>query len=369
MTDRSELNARASRARRIAFFISPHGFGHAARAAGVMEALTAIESSIQFDIFTTVPEWFFSASDSFVFQYHHLLTDIGLIQRSPFVADITATVEKLKTFLPYDHSQIAALAEKIRLLNCEMIVCDIAPLGIRIAQNAGIPSVLIENFTWDWLYEGYADDGLNAFNAYLQSIFADATYHIQTQPACKSGAVDFRAAPASRKIKTPSDKIRQQLGISESCKVLMISVGGVAKNYNFIDKLNELTDIHFIIPGAADSETIRNNLVLLPENSTYFHPDLIHAADAVVGKAGYSTIAEIYQAGAPFGYVARPDNRESQPLVDFVENHMSALAIAEPDFQSGAFTDRLQELLQMPRLGGQRPNGADQIAKFIASWL
>ena len=48
MTDRYEPNAAA---RRIAFFISPHGFGHAARAASVMEALAEIESSIQFDIY------------------------------------------------------------------------------------------------------------------------------------------------------------------------------------------------------------------------------------------------------------------------------------------------------------------------------
>ncbi len=369
MTDHSELDAQASRARRIAFFISPHGFGHAARAAGIMEALTAIEPSIQFDIFTTVPDWFFAGSHCFTFQYHRLLTDIGLIQKSPFEEDLTATVQKLKTFLPYDHVQITALAEKIRHLNCELIICDIAPMGIQIARKADIPSVLIENFTWDWLYQGYTDQGLNAFQAYLHSIFADATYHIQTQPICKAGAADFTAAPASRKIKTPAGKIRQQLGLPDSCKTIMITAGGVAKNYGFIDKLNDHTDIHFILAGAVNSETIRDNLILLPKNSAYPHPDLINAADAVVGKAGYSTIAEVYQAGVPFGYVARPDYRESKPLVDFVENHMSGLAIAEPEFQSGAFTGCLEELLQMPRARDNRPNGADQIAKFIASRL
>jgi hypothetical protein len=39
----------------IAYFISPHGFGHASRAAAVMEALYKIESSIRFEIFTTTP--------------------------------------------------------------------------------------------------------------------------------------------------------------------------------------------------------------------------------------------------------------------------------------------------------------------------
>ena len=36
---------------RIAYFVTPHGFGHAARAAAVMVALQEIDLTIQFDIF------------------------------------------------------------------------------------------------------------------------------------------------------------------------------------------------------------------------------------------------------------------------------------------------------------------------------
>ncbi len=366
MTDRYQADVPA---RRIAFFISPHGFGHAARAASVMEALAEIESSLQFDIFTTVPDWFFASSNSFGYQYHRLETDIGLVQKTPFQEDLPATVQKLKDFLPFNQSRIAAVAEKIRHLECQLVVCDIAPMGIRVARKAGVPSVLIENFTWDWIYQAYEEEGFNAFNAYLQPIFAEATCHIQTQPICKPESADFTADPASRKIKYSAAHIRQRLGLSDSCKVVMITAGGVPKNYGFIDKLKSQTDIHFIIPGASDSENIQDNLILLPENSGYFHPDLINAADAVVGKVGYSTIAEIYQAGVPFGYSARTHYRESKPLVDFVQNHMSGLPVAEIEFQNGSFTDCIEELLQMPRAQSHRPNGADQIADFIAALL
>ena len=366
MTDRYEPNAAA---RRIAFFVSPHGFGHAARAASVMEALAEIESSIQFDIFTTVPEWFFAHSNYFTFQYHRLETDIGLVQKTPFQEDLPATVQKLKKFLPFESWQIASVAEKIRHLNSDLVICDIAPMGIRVAKEAGVPSVLIENFTWDWIYQGYEKERFNEFTAYLQSIFAEATCHIQTQPICKYADVDFTAGPASRKIKTPSRQIRQGLGLSDSCKVVMITAGGVPKSYGFIDKLKNQTDIHFIIPGVSNCESIQNNLILLPENSVHFHPDLINAADAVIGKIGYSTIAEIYQAGVPFGYCARAHYRESKPLVDFVENHMSGFAIGESEFQNGDWIHRLQDLLALPRIERDTSNGADQIAGFISALL
>jgi hypothetical protein len=366
MTDRHQADVPA---RRIAFFISPHGFGHAARAASVMEALAQIESSLQFDIFTTVPNWFFANSHSFDYRYHRLETDIGLIQKTPFQEDLPATVQKLKSFLPFNRSRIAMIAEKIRHLACQLVVCDIAPMGIRVAKEAGVPSVLIENFTWDWIYQGYEEERFDEFNTYLQPIFAEATCHIQTQPICKPEKVDFTAGPASRKIKSPSGHIRQRLGLPDTGKVVMITAGGVPKNYDFIDKLKNRTDTHFIIPGASDSEKIQNNLILLPENSAYFHPDLINAADAVIGKIGYSTIAEIYQAGIPFGYSARTHYRESKPLVAFVENHMSGFAIGESEFQNGDWVHRLQDLLALPHIEQDTPNGADQIAGFISTLL
>ena len=86
MTDRYQADAPA---RRVASFISPQGFGHATRAASVMEALAGIKMSLQFDIFTTVPEWFFANSNSFSFQYHRLETDIGLVQKSSFHENFT----------------------------------------------------------------------------------------------------------------------------------------------------------------------------------------------------------------------------------------------------------------------------------------
>ena len=63
----------------IAYFISPHGYGHAARACAVMAAMHELNPSIRFEIFTTIPQWFFDQSIPGTFTYHNLLTDIGLV--------------------------------------------------------------------------------------------------------------------------------------------------------------------------------------------------------------------------------------------------------------------------------------------------
>ena len=74
----------------IACFVSPHGFGHAARACAVIEALSRSRPAFRFHIFTTVPRWFFAESLSGCFEYHLCCTDIGLVQVSPLEEDLEA---------------------------------------------------------------------------------------------------------------------------------------------------------------------------------------------------------------------------------------------------------------------------------------
>jgi UDP:flavonoid glycosyltransferase YjiC (YdhE family) len=351
----------------IAFFISPHGYGHAARAAGVMEALYQLNPAVRFEIFTLVPEWFFDVSLSAGFGYHAVLTDIGLVQKGPLKADLPETVRQLDHFLPWDPAMIRDLANLVKRLKCGLVISDIAPMGIAVARDAGIPSLLLENFTWDWIYQGYVeDDGkIGKHIDHLKQVFEAADYHIQTEPVCQRRSADLTTHPVSRKIKTPAHEIRGKLGIPEDSKAVLITMGGIQEPYPFIDRLTSKRDIHFVIPGASDQVQIHGNLALLPHHSHYFHPDLVNAADTVIGKVGYSTVAELYYAGVPFGYVARSRFLESHTLVSFIEKQMKGLPIAEDEFHDGSWLSHLPDLLALPRIERRSPLGAEQAARFI----
>ena len=106
----------------IACFITPHGYGHAARAAAVMEALAQSASgTVEFHIFTKVPRWFFRDSLTVPFHYHPVLTDIGLVQKTPLQADLRETVERLDRFLPFEGSAVEALARRVSRAGCRMV--------------------------------------------------------------------------------------------------------------------------------------------------------------------------------------------------------------------------------------------------------
>ncbi|PIP38858.1 MAG: hypothetical protein COX19_10355 [Desulfobacterales bacterium CG23_combo_of_CG06-09_8_20_14_all_51_8] len=84
----------------IAFFVTPHGFGHAARAAAVMNAIFARWPFARFEIFTLSPEWFFRNSLQAPFAWHPVQTDVGLAQTSALRFDLEQTIEALEKFLP-----------------------------------------------------------------------------------------------------------------------------------------------------------------------------------------------------------------------------------------------------------------------------
>jgi UDP-N-acetylglucosamine:LPS N-acetylglucosamine transferase len=354
--------------KRIAYFISAHGFGHATRAAAVMEAIAASDASIQFEIFTTVPPWLFEDSLGAPATYHALQTDIGLVQTSAFQVDLGATLQHLDRFYPVEQRRLEELSRQIKQLNCALVVCDIAPLGILVAAQAGIPSVLVENFTWDWIYQQYATAEARILSHihYLEPIFAGADYHIQTEPVCDARSADLITAPVARRVRTNGQPLKQRFGLSAGAKMVLITTGGIPGSYTFFKKLAAVPEVTFIIPGIGRELQIRDNLVLLPHRSDFYHPDLVNAADAVIGKLGYSTLAEVYHAGVPFGYIPRSNFRESGRMVEFIESEMCALAVAESEFQEGSWVAKLDILFAFARCRRHGCNGADQAGRFIA---
>ncbi len=364
-------NFTASKGRSIACFVSPHGYGHAARVSGIMAAIQVIDPSIRFEIFSTIPPGFFQESLSGSFGYHSVPTDVGFVQKTPLYADLEKTIAKLDAFLPYDEGMLAGLTDIISRLDCEMVICDIAPMGIAVAQKAGVPSILVENFTWDWLYLLYADfqDQFKRHIEYLRDLFDSADYLIQAEPVCFRKNADLICPPISRKNRIGRQEVRRKLDIPAGSKLVTITMGGVPDSSKHMKDLSGVENVIFVIPGAAETVVVRQNLILLPHDSDFFHPDLMYASDAVIGKVGYSTLAEVYHAGAPFAYISRPAFRESEVLVHFIEKNLSCFAIKPADFENRNWSHSIPAILELPRKLPEFSNGAEQAADFIFQLL
>jgi hypothetical protein len=351
----------------IAYFVTPHGFGHACRAAAVMAAVHEVAPHVRFELFTTSPRQIFNQSLNAPFGYHAVDVDIGIVQTSPLQEDLPATCRALDDWLPLSTGAVEQTAQHLKRMRCTLVVCDISPFGIEAAARAGIPSLLVENFTWDWIYDRYAAGTpcLVPFSRMLRSIFARADYRIQTEPLCQPADSDLAIGPISRKVRTGRRQTRKILNIPDGAAMVLISMGGIRDRFHSLDRLPCRSNLFFVIPGTDDRIVPLRHVIALPTHSRFFHPDLLLAADLVIGKVGYSTLSEIHQAGTPLGYIARPQSPESDTLVNFVKSHLSARPISSQDYRSGRWIDQLPQLLSLPRSHRPKRNGADRTAEFI----
>jgi len=352
---------------KIACFITPHGFGHATRMTAVLEALQKRSPEIHPQLFTTVPESLFAETLT-NFSYHSLACDIGLVQKSSLQTDLPATISRLQQFLPFDNSLIKKLSEKIA--DCSLVLCDIAPLGIAVAKKAGITSVLIENFTWDWIYKAYLPrhPALLPIIETLADHYQQADIHIRTQPSCSSGEVDLTCGPISRCIRTPPRKVREKLNCQDK-KMVFISMGGIDHELPFVHQLPAITDTIFLLTGQKRTRHITDNVLLLSRDSDYYHPDLINAADLVVCKSGYSTVAECFQAGVPIITVNRTTFPESAILEKFCAAELNGQTVSQQEFLSGDWLGNLDQLRSGHRITPALINGADTVADLLLHHL
>ena len=358
---------------KIAFFVSSHGFGHAARISAIIAELLTKYPHCLIDIYSETPQWFFDESISGYRNYYHLLTDIGVVQSSPLQMNILLTLSKVSDFLNDLPEKSEQLAQQLRHHEYQLVISDISPLGITAAKKAHIPVILLENFTWDWIYEPFSLE-MPAFKPVIQKlaeIYQSTDYHCQYQPACHPcPQPDLIIPPVSRKPRTNREETRSKLGLNSEEKLGLISMGGIPEDFRQAKLFS-----HSKFPGkiacvgSFDKFEKHGNLINIPHHSVFFHPDLIEAADFVIGKAGYSTMAEIYNAAKPFGYLLRPDFRESPVLGKFLSDLPYTIEVEKDKFDQFELDEYFEKL--MVNLSYDHPvkNGSEVAADFILKVL
>ena len=351
---------------RCAAFVSGHGYGHAARSAAVMAALHR-DHRAELDVFSSAPGWFFEESLDGLFRHHDIECDVGFRQASALRIDLPSTVEALAALLPYDEALVDALADRLRSSGCSVVLCDIAPMGIAVAERAGLPSVIVESFTWPWLYEPYERDAheLRAFSQILDEWRSRATLVVQTEPLCARDPALPLVGPISREPRQTRTESRRALDVAPDTTVIAITMGGYTESMPFIDRLRDLEGVTFLVTGQHDTRT-DGNLRLVSNDTPIFMPDLLRAADAVVAKLGYGIVAEAWREGLPLAFVSRPGFPEMPALEAFARRELPALEIEPDGFGAGDWIERLPDLLALPRRPHVEGGGA-RVADMVAS--
>jgi hypothetical protein len=321
----------------------------------------------RFELYTATPRWFFDESVQGRYRRHELHADVGFVQRSALAYDLPATVAALRKLLPFDAALLDGLALEVRRAGCRAVLCDVAAMGIAVAERAGVPSVLIENFTWPWMYEPLLGEalGLAPLSDQLASWYGRATFHVQAEPVCAPApGATLVVPPVSRAPRRSREETRTALGLGEREPVVLVTMGGVAHELDFLERMRAAEDVTFLVTGAAAARPV-GNVRLYDNDTSIYMPDLIRAADAVVAKLSYSTLAEVWREGRPLAWVTRPDFRESGPLGAWVTGRLAGFSMEPEEFESGDWLDRVPGLLATPAPPGGGQGGAGPVAAFL----
>lgn len=359
---------------KIASFITSHGYGHATRTIAILNEFARQVESLEISIFCTIPKKFFEKTlDSVNLKIYPVQTDVGLVQNSPFEHDLNKTITELESFLLFNTPEVSGIKKKLQNLKPDFILSDISPLGIFLADQLKIPSVLIENFTWDWIYDAYVskEPRLIPLRQRLQEIFSYTDLRIQTRPLCKRKKTCPLINPIFRNALEPINSTRSKLGITSENPIVLITTGGITQNFDFTNKLARRDDFTFIVMGKEYERKKTGNVIFIHSDSSLYFPNIVNISSIIVGKAGYSTISEAWGHNKVFFPVFRTDFRESNCLKDFIHLEIPGLEISNEKFQSGDWIFDLNKgFINSIQLDHNliKKNGKSQAVHLISSW-
>ena len=363
----------------VVFYISGHGFGHASREVEVMNALGArLGHDLRLIIRSAAGPSLLARTLNIPYELRPGVCDTGIVQRNSITHDDAATIAETDVFYRSFDARVDAEASALRADDVRVVVSDIAPLGLAVANRLGVPAIFIGNFTWDWIYEGHA--GLAAAAPHVIDTIrrahacATLTLRLPLSPSFDGSGLDqIQHLPLIARRSTQSrEDTRQHLHLPHSRKLALLSFGGYGLNELDLTAVDCARDWDLVVADRSMSDARIAALpfvhVVSEEQlaTTFRYEDLVAAADAVITKPGFGIIGECATAGTPMVYTSRGDFREYDLLVDEMPKVLRCAFISHADLFAGRWLAALNEALSQPAPPNRLPpTGAGVAADII----
>ena len=344
----------------IGFYISGHGLGHAARDIELIATILRRDERVRFLVRTAAPAWIFDAVRGSRVEVQLCETDPGVVQIDSLRMDIEETARRAVAFHAGFETRVAAEAALLQQAQVRLVVGDVPPLAMAAAQAAGVPSILLANFTWDWIYAYYPEFDTLAPGVVraIASAYATASSALRL-PICggfASVAAVVEDVPfIARRSTRDRDETRRALGVAAGDRLVLSSFGryGVELPYDRIA-----------------SSGLR---VLAPEQhppSGFRYEDLVAAADVVVSKPGYGIVSECVANRTALLFTSRGHFAEYPVMLEEMPTMLRCRHIEQADLLAGNWRDAIDALLAQPEPAARpRVDGADVAAGKILERL
>lgn len=362
----------------VVFYVSGHGFGHAARQIEIINTLASVAPELTIAVRTGAPRWLFDRTVRATIDFQPARVDTGVVQIDSLRLDERETVARAAAFYATVDSRAAEEAALLRAQGARLVVSDAPPLACAAAHRAGLPSAVCSNFTWDWIYAGYPDAAsIPALVPALRSAYARAAagWRLPMHGGFETVAPVVDVPFVARHSRRTGDRaaVRRMLDLPLDRPLALVSFGGYGVHDLPLDRL-DCVDRWGIVVTAPDVSAFPAHLCRVPEPRLYGaglrYEDLVAAVDVVITKPGYGIIADCVANGTAMLYTSRGRFAEYDVLVAEMPRFLRCRYVEMGALLAGEWKDALELLVASPPPPERpRTDGARVVAGLIQGLL
>ncbi|XP_031375434.1 L-arabinokinase-like isoform X1 [Punica granatum] len=351
----------------FAYYVTGHGFGHATRVVEVVRHL--INAGHIVHAVTGAPDFVFTSEiQSPRLFIRKVLLDCGAVQADALTVDRLASLEKYSetAVVPRD-SILTTEVEWLKSIKADLVVSDVVPVACRAAADAGIRSVCVTNFSWDFIYAEYVMAAGNHHRKIVWQIAEDYShceFLIRLPGYCPMPAFrDVIDVPlVVRRLHRSRKEVREELGIGEHVKVVILNFGGQPSGWKLEERYLPSGWL-CLVCGASESEDLPPNFIKLAKDA--YTPDLIAASDCMLGKIGYGTVSEALAYKLPFVFVRRDYFNEEPFLRNMLEYYQAGVEMIRRDLLVGHWKPYLEHAINLKPCYEGGINGGEVAAHIL----
>jgi hypothetical protein len=353
---------------KICFYTSDYGYGHAARDIAIARRILK-ELNAKLFIKTSGPHRFMEQSLPGA-KVIRAKNDIGPV----FVEGGThvnrdGTAELLEGWISSWDDHIKAEKDFCRTHKIDLILSDIPPQPLMVADELDLPSLGVSNFTWHYIFfsllgETEATDRLK--EAYsLGDLALVLPFHEEMAPFRRRKPISL----VSREINVAREHLRRRYNIAEDELLVYLGIGRSVDSALLKGLRMDAPGLRFLTSTHVDLPLIDHIKIPPEETETQ---NYIAMCDLVVSKAGYSTVSEAVRAEVPMLLFRRDGYEEDSLIVEQVESLGIGKEISEASMLRGewdingleGFRERFFSLER--RL---KDDGAPEVVEVIKEFL
>jgi L-arabinokinase len=372
----------------IVFYVSGHGFGHASRTIEVINAVIAKRPETRIGVRTAAPRWLFDLTVKGKVAFSKLECDTGVVQVDALTLDEADSIRRAAAFHSDLVTRAASETRILRELGAGLIVGDIPPLAFSVGAAAGIPSIGIGNFTWDWIYADYPRVRLApSLLPTLRSAYAKGSMALRLPMSAGFESfsnvkdIPFIARHASR----TRQEVCKTLRLPADKPIVLLSFSGYGLPGLDSDMLAKFKK-HTIITTASNpggrtrkdtAATERKGAFITVNEEVMYnagvrYEDLVGAAEVVVTKPGFGIIAEAIANDTAVLYTSRGHFPEYDVLIADMPKYLRTAYISQEDLFAGKWESQLDKLRAQPKPRNYKKpetNGAEVAADILLKAL